>query len=439
MLAGIKSLRQNGDYRRLINNKLQKTAQLCAIPSMFASQLKLAARNLTRNRTRTIISLSAIAFGVVALLLSGGFVEWIFGAMREAAIQTGLGHIQITRPGFREAGFADPTAYAMSDGRTELDVVRNAPGVTAVGERLILSGLVSSGDTTVAFAGQAVDPDAERILSKILVVDGDNLDANDRSGVLLGRGLAEALGLKRGEKVTFLVSVPGGGINGVEGHLLGTFSTHVKANDDIAVRMPLALARDLLRAKGAHAWVIGLSATEQTDTTLAYLRARLPADRFELRSWFDLSDFYRKSVVLLSRQLDVVNLLVGVIIVLGISNTLTMNVLERTGEIGTILALGTSRKGVLRLFVLEGFLLGVFGAVAGLIIGFVLAQLISFFGIPMPPPPGRDFGYSAEITLTARLAWWGVAIAVLPATLASLYPAWKAARLQVVDALSHNR
>jgi putative ABC transport system permease protein len=327
----------------------------------------------------------------------------------------------------------------MSDAKTEFDVVRHAPGVIAVGERFIFSGLVSSGDTTVPFAGQAVDADAERILSKILVVDGDNLDANDRSGVLLGRGLAETLGLKRGDNLTFLVSVPGGGINAVEAHLLGTFSTHVKANDDIAVRMPLALALDLLRAKGANTWVIGLSTTAQTDESLAYLRARLSADRFELRSWFDLSDFYRKSVVLLSSQLQVVNLLIGVIIVLGISNTLTMNVLERTGEIGTILALGTPRSSVMRLFVLEGLLLGVSGALIGLIIGFGLAQLISFVGIPMPPPPGRDFGYSAEITLTARLAWWGVAIAVVPATLASLYPAWKAARLQIVDALRHNR
>ena len=81
----------------------------------------------------------------------------------------------------------------------------------------------------------------------------------------------------------------------------------IAAHPDVAGNLnePLALARDLLRAKGAHAWVVGLSATEQTDTTLAYLRTRLPADRFELRSWFELSDFYRKSVVLLSRQLDV--------------------------------------------------------------------------------------------------------------------------------------
>src|SRR5204862_384695 len=93
----------------------------------------------------------------------------------------------------------------------------------------------------------------------------------------------------------------------------------------------------------------------------------------------------------------------------------------------------------LHLFVLEGLLLGVCGAVAGLVIGYALAHLISFLGIPMPPPPGRDFGYSAEITLTARLAWWGVAIAVLPATLASLYPAWKAARVGFLGLISNGR
>lgn len=406
---------------------------------MDPSQLKLAFRDLTRRPARTLISLSAIVFGVVALLLAGGFIEWIFWAIREAAIQTGLGHVQISRPDFRSEGFADPHGFLLPDGSGELVLVRGAPNVETVGERLLLSGLVSSGETTMAFGGEAVDPVAEQTLSKVLQVDGENLDEDDASGVLLGRGLAKALGVKQGDTVSFIVNLKNGGINAVEGHLRGTFSTQVKAYDDSAVRMPIALARQLMRVKDSHLWVVALTSTEQTDDTIAYLRERLPADKFEIKSWFELSDFYQKTVILLSRQLDFVFLLIGVIIVLGISNTMTMSVLERTGEIGTIMALGTPPRRVLQLFILQGFLLGAIGGTVGLTIGFLLAQIISYFGIPMPPPPGRDAGYSAEIILTAQLAIWSGLVAVIPTTLASLYPAWKAAHLPIVDALRHNR
>src|SRR6266487_2385112 len=112
------------------------------------SQLKLALRNISRHRARTLISLSAIAFGVVALLLAGGFIEWIYWAIREAAIQTGLGHIQISRPGFRTAGFADPSAYLLPSDAVELKTVRSAPGAEVLDRRLVLNGLASSGEIT---------------------------------------------------------------------------------------------------------------------------------------------------------------------------------------------------------------------------------------------------------------------------------------------------
>jgi putative ABC transport system permease protein len=306
-------------------------------------------------------------------------------------------------------------------------------------QRFVLNGLASSGEITVVFTGEAVDPEADKLISKVLGVTGENLSGADASGVLLGTGLANSLGVKRGDRVSFIVSRPGGGINAVEGYVRGTFATGVKAHDDSAVRMPLTLGSQLLKLRGAHVWVVGLDATEHTDDTMAYLRARLPTDRFELASWRDLSDFYRKTVVLLSRQIYVVAVLIGVIIILGISNTLTMNVLERTGEIGTLMAMGTPRRVILQLFMLEGMLLGVIGGVGGLAIGFALAELVSYVGIPMPPPPGRNTGYSAQILVTVPLGLAACGIAIVSTTLAGIYPAWKAASLPIVDALRHNR
>jgi putative ABC transport system permease protein len=406
---------------------------------MLPSILKLAARNLMRHRVRTIISIAAIACGVGSLLLAGGFTEYMFWAMRESAIHAGLGHIQIARPGFREVGLADPYAYRLPTAVPELELIRRAPGVRVVEERLQVSGLASNGETTMAFIGEAVDPAADRVISEGVTVEGKRLAADDKSGVILGRGLAKALGVTRGDRVIFIINLPGGGINAVEGRVRGLFATQVKVYDDTAVRMPLELGRDLLKTTGAHVWVVGLNATEETDEAIAYLRARLPEDRFDVKSWLDLSDFYRKAVVLLSRQIDVVGVLIGIIVVFGIANTLTMSVLERTGEIGTIMAMGTSRASVLRLFILEGLLLGAAGALVGLALGVVLAEIISYVGIPMPPPPGRDVGYLAEIMLTEPLMVWAFFMAIVAATLASIYPARKAAGLPVVDALRHNR
>jgi len=371
------------------------------------------------------------------MVLAGGFTEWVYWAMREAAIQTGLGHLQIARPGFRDYGYADPSRFALPPASPALAAIRSTPGVKAVDERLYFTGLASFGETTIAFAGLGVEPGADLIVSPVLPVSGPRLDRADPKGVLLGRGLATALGARQGDTVGFLVTVPGGGLSAVEAKVRGTFTTEVKAYDDSAVRFPISLARELLRVDGSHVWVAALDSTDNYRVAADDLRSKLPAD-LEVATWFDLSDFYRKAVTLLSRQIDVMKILIGVIIVLGISNTLAMNVAERTSEIGTLMAMGTTRKSVLRLFLLEGFLLGTVGAIAGAVLGILAAQLISFIGIPMPPPPGRDTGYSARILLTPALVLTSVVIAIVATTIAGVFPAYKAARLPVVDALRHN-
>jgi putative ABC transport system permease protein len=134
-----------------------------------------------------------------------------------------------------------------------------------------------------------------------------------------------------------------------------------------------------------------------------------------------------------------IKVIIVLIILLSISNTMTMSVMERIGEIGTAMALGVRRAGITRLFLTEGILLGCAGGLLGLAIGAPLAALISSIGIPMPPPPGMDSGYTGEILLTWNITIEAVALAACTTLVASILPAWKASRMQIVDALRHNR
>ena len=137
--------------------------------------------------------------------------------------------------------------------------------------------------------------------------------------------------------------------------------------------------------------------------------------------------------------MQIVQIIVALIIILSISNTMIMSVLERTSEIGTLMAIGYKRRMILQLFLSEGLLLGLIGGLLGVITGTALAVVISGIGIPMPPPPGMEVGYSGKITITWSLAAGILTLAVLTTLLGSVYPAWKASRLEIVDALRHNR
>ena len=146
-----------------------------------------------------------------------------------------------------------------------------------------------------------------------------------------------------------------------------------------------------------------------------------------------------KTVTLFTKQIYGIRFIIAVIILLSITNTMTMNVMERIGEIGTSMALGVKRMGIMRLFMSEAVLIGCFGGVAGVLLGLLFAHIISAIGIPMPPPPGMARGYTGQILITADIAMASFALGLGTTIAASVYPAWGAARMQIVDALRHNR
>ena len=400
---------------------------------------RLALRSILRQRRRSALAVLSISFGVIAMMLTAGYIEWIFWANRELSTVNQLGHLQISKQGYQENGKADPYAYLLPPNPPALAALQQIPEVRSIAPRVTLAGLISHGDNTLSFIGEGIDPAKDPSSHNLIVVQGTLLDPHDPKGLLLGAGLAANLGAKTGDTVVLITSTATGGINAVEGTVRGLVSTSLKAFDDNMVRMPISMARELLRTRGAHLWVVTLDHTGQTDKVMERL-AHLPALKdYEIVPWNKLSDFYNKLVALFSRQMGVVKIIIATIIVLSISNTMTMSVLERTTEIGTAMALGVKRRRILGLFILEGAFLGAIGGLLGVGMGEILARIISAIGIPMPPSPGMSRGFVAGIMITPSIIWEALLLALSTTIIASIYPSWRASRLVIVDALRHSR
>ncbi|MDQ6620486.1 MAG: ABC transporter permease [Pseudomonadota bacterium] len=403
-----------------------------------AEMLALALRNIFRNRVRTALTLAAVTCGVAAIIVSGGFVEDVFLQLREATIHSRLGHFQVYRKGYLELGRRDPSAYLISRPEDVLNALTTVPHVTEVMTRLMFSGLANNGRSDLPIIGEGVQPAKEaRLGTATTYLAGRALSEDDQFGVTLGEGVANALKVQPDRFVTLTVSTREGALNAMEFKVIGIFRSFSKDYDDHALRIPQSAAAQLLQTSAVHSVIVALDETPRTDAAVAAARARLGSE-YEVKPWHELADFYNKTVELYRRQFGALQLVILVMLVLSVASTVNMVVYERTGEFGTLMALGVKPRSILRLILLENSVLGLIGAVLGLCVGIAAALALTAIGIEMPPPPGSTAAYTARIVLVPSILGAAAAIGVAASIAAAILPGRRAARLIVVDALRHN-
>lgn len=419
--------------------------------------LKIALRNIFRHKTRTIITLSGITFGCAALIFVGGFFEHIFWAMRESYIKSHTGHIQVFKNGFFEKGSAEPFSYLIDRPQETAALINSIEGVKFVAQRLEFAGLLSTGETTVSFIGQGIEPKYEQTASaeevyfdlkkfshseltgSVIIEQGEPLKEEDAYKVVLGKGLASGINAKPADGLILVVNTVGGSINALDVIVKGTFFTASKPFDDHFLRLPLRTAQKLLHTESIQSLVVMLNKTEDT-TRVKNELLRLFKERkldLELKTWDELSDFYTKTVQLFNRQFLILKIIIAIIVILSIFNTMNMAVLERTSEIGTIMALGAKKRGVLKLFLLEGMAIGIIGGIIGVISGTTITYLISIIGIPMPPPPGGTFKWLSQPMIVPSVLVFSFILSVITSLISALYPAYRASQLEIAEALRH--
>lgn len=405
----------------------------------FLVLLSLILRNLLRQRRRAAIAIGSVAAGIAALVVADGYLAWMFLDFREATIASQYAHLQITRPSYHEEGRADPARFLLPSDEAAAAIAQ-APHVKSWGPRLAVTGLISRGESTLAFIGEGYAPGRDLTDDRALrILAGRRLVSGDSDHVLLGVGLARQLGAQPGDVLVLLVDNPKSGLAAIEATVAGVFESVSRAYDDAAVLMPITTARRLLKTQGAHAWFVYLDDTRHVEEAARFLRQAFPASVFEVRRWSDLAEFYRRAVDLFAQQLLVLRVIVVAIILLGIANTMMMTVMERTGEIGTLMALGLRRGRILRQFLAEGALIGIIGGGCGILLAVAVSVGFDLAQIEMPPPPSLTRGYLARVLIAPSSVMSALTLAVASTILAAAYPAWKASRMVIVDAIRQFR
>jgi putative ABC transport system permease protein len=463
--------------------------------------IKIASRNILRNRRRSLITGSAIAVGAMSMLVFGCFISFIFAGFETNLVQR-IGHLTVFRQGYFVFGAGNPAAYGIDGYRDAMALIAKDPvlhpmvNVMTPTQALVgIAGNYSGGnDAAKTFFGVGVvASDRERMrqwneygAGRPYVPDKRLADDAPERG-LIGGGLARILGLCQPLKLTgcpapptlptgldtavppapglnelartelgdsaapthgaprldLLGATAGGAPNVVSMEVAGVDPQGVKELDDNYVAMPLPLAQQLVYGRGEHK-VTGIALQLHRSEDLNAARARLTSliDEhhldLEVRDFSELTPFYGQVIRLFSAIFLFVTLVMGVIVLFAVVNTMTMNVMERTNEIGTIRAMGVRRNGVRAQFVVEGCMLGAIGATVGVLLAVCVALLINHAGLTWTPPGNANVvPFRLVMPPGPKLmigTWLGL---VLVATLAALMPANRAARMPVVDALRH--
>jgi putative ABC transport system permease protein len=459
--------------------------------------LSLALRNLLRNRRRSLMTLFAMVIGLVAVLLFGGYVRDINYALQTDFVRL-TGHLQVQHRDYFLYGSGNPAAYGIRHYDQVLTLVKNDPEIApmlAVATPTLqfggIAGNFAAGVSRTVFASGTVVDDQKRmrdwndyglrVLSQKLTLAGTPPDS-----AVIGTGVARVLqlcaalsvpqcpsaptadapqGTALPDDIAALAagSAPAPAASGAPARieLLATNSRGapnvaavnvvraefqgIKELDDVYLALHLAQAQRLIfgaERPQVTAIALQLRHTHQLPAARARLETllatSLKGEPLAVIDYETLNPFYGQTLGMFAAIFGFISVLIGGIVLFTVGNTMSMAVVERTAEIGTLRAIGLRRGDIRAMFVIEGLVIGVLGALLGIVVAIAAAAAINQMGMTWTPP-----GRIEPVALAVRVAGEhpmmlaSASGLVVVAALSAILPAARAARMNIVDALRH--
>jgi len=397
--------------------------------------LKMAWRNLGRNRRRSLLSSLAVSFGAALLLLMAAVLR---GEMRGAiqnTIRLQSGHLQIRALSYDENKVSLAWEDLIAGPDAVIQQLSAIPQVKTATPRLIASGILTLGDQSRGVQVVGIDPDSPaNQVFRSGILAGSFLDAGDREGILVGRPLAENFGLQPGDQVSVLVNTSDGTVDEQLFAVRGVYSTNTSAYDEGTVFMPLAKAQTFSRAQD-HASSIFILLREQEQAEA--VAAAIQSQAYQVLTWQSMNELIVQTEEFAGAYMVILYFIVLGITATVVTNTLVMAVFERTREIGILSALGMKGRQIMAGFLAEAGLLATGGVIGGLLLGGLAVAYFARYGFYI-----GDFGMTGILLgdtiyayLTAQDALSLSAATYIITLAAAFYPASLAARLEPAEAL----
>ncbi len=403
----------------------------------------IAFRNLFRNKRRTLLTSSLISFGVIIVVVFGGLAISFKSQMVGVLTNTAMGDLQIHAKGYVESIDNQPlnlTLSGMELAKVET-MLKEMPEVAAYSPRIKFGAMISNYAQTSNIRLSAVYPEMENrtVPEFIKRIRGDipNPENFLKPGeILVPENLMKGLSLKTGDEIVLVATNKEGSVNAIT-LLIAAVTENVFGPSGKDGYIHIQDGQALLRMDQPEIVEIAihLQRFDQLNNVFVQLKKKFAAPQasIEVHTWEQLSPFASIARIVDLLVIVVKFILISIVLV-SILNIMTMSVYERISEIGTIAAIGTPPRRILSLFLIEGFAMGLLSTVVGIVIGLSILWLMNTTKIDFT---FGQMNVSLAPSIPAGEIMWVAIIVMLMSLFAGFQPAYKASKMEPVDALGH--
>jgi putative ABC transport system permease protein len=401
--------------------------------------LKIAWRNLWRNKRRSVIVIISITVGLIATILTDTLSMGFLAQMLDNQVRSSLAHIQIHKKGFNDN---KTIQNSISNPLFVEDKINQVKGIEHYSVRVISFGLLSSATASSGILINGINPEQEQFVTNIKqsIVKGKYLDGGGRE-IIIGTELAKKLGVGVGDKVVAMATALGGDIGSDVFRIVGLYKTFSSDFDKSTMFIPLQSAQKMLNlGNKVSSFAIIVKDTRQVDEIKNNLIDHLGGN-YEVLTYKDIMPLLIMQLDLFKQSMLVFYFIIGLALIFGITNTMLMAVFERINEFGVLMSIGMKNSRIFIMIILEALFLGIVGTIIGMAAGLLIYWPLSYSGINL-----SAFSTSLSAWGTGNIIYPVLyiegflnAIFIVPfiSVIAAIYPAIKAIRLEPIYAIRY--